>query len=281
MMRSLRRFLCCHIVGIVLILTDALDDDLSLTASTPVAVNTAAANEALLADIDASQVSATGSHWHWMWGVFVAIAAVICIFVALVLYLVGAGIFSDDGSVSKSYKCEQTQRSQCGTATRKRKTTSPKKQLHINITYHSPENAAAKTDTIANARLSPCMEHPDDVDSGDDDEENEGDDGGMGVDPEQLQKDTAIDIKTSEHRCHKRHRGSILCNEGSETTTTCDTKIIHHSCDFDPSTLTDAITDSKDCSNVTPTGSDNEYEASIVRYVITCSSERSRVAAIE
>ena len=90
----------------------------------------------------------------WLFGVFVAIAFVICIFISLIIYLTKEGFFDDDQSqfiknkkrkrstmiIMDNRKCFSAQSNTCTSIINSTQSdVSPKKNIRINVTYHSPK----------------------------------------------------------------------------------------------------------------------------------------------
>ena len=136
------------------ILSNTTDDEYELLIST---VNINAINIDI--DDDTSNHNVTKfdfnyKHLPWLFGVFIAILFVICIFVSLIIYLTKEGFFDDDQSqfiknkkrkkstmiIMDNRKCFSAQSNTCTSmANSTQSAVSPKKNIRINVTYHSPK----------------------------------------------------------------------------------------------------------------------------------------------
>jgi len=219
-------------------------------------------------------------HLPWLVGVFIAIGFVVCIFACLIIYLMKEGFFDDDQSqfiknkkrkkstmiIMDNRKRNISAQSHTSMANSAQSVSSPKKNLRINVTYHSPKESIPNT-------------HDQDQDQDQDQDEDI-----------HRTKIMINNIEFSKTRSITK-RKSITCES---------TRIIHGlSCDLEGSALIaihedieaeeeDDLEDDDNGHHVTlsmgtPTitvnstndESESEFE-SMVQYVITCSNENDK-----
>eukprot|EP01084_Bolivina_argentea_P017673 32976_1 len=228
-------------------------------------------------DLDTILMSSNGGKHEytlWLFGVCMTISVIICIFISLICYLIKQGFFDDSpkhlykrkrstiiigngGYISTNGNCK---RSSTNSGDTNSLPNSPKKNLRINVTYHSPRELE-----IMNARYNT-----------------------NNLFVEDMNKDLN-NINMNSNANHRYENSKTLtktfsCDTHTRThtktkTNTCDTiRIIDTLMEGNEDEMDSDESNNGAITPIVPQGNgDNEFdhESSLIQYIITCSNNNS------